>query len=111
MDMQERESLMREEGYTAYRVGVDTEDPRHERAKEILANDPYWSQFKLQRLHDQGNLPEVATAFENGEFVVYLPPKTDDFGTQVPGGGLTGFAPSQKVAEVHFEEWLNELAR
>ena len=104
---QEDAARVERNGLGPFHVEVDADNEEHKSAVQklrALEGHLWWGDYPLRRLHDAGDLPEIAIGLEKDSFVVYLPPPNDDFGTPVPGG-MTGFTPSQEVAEEVIKAW------
>ena len=104
MDSRDEQGLMAE-GYKVFRVAKYSpeNDPRHKKAGEKVPDE-----FDLVgALHiemETGRRLRAHVDIQDGRFVVYLPPKLPPSAEYTPG-----YAPSQKVAEIEFEGWLNRL--
>lgn len=121
MDSQFAEQL-RASGYERYVVGDQHPDKPWEDLHQALSDRAAAALYSsYAEYYIDGSVRESALGgtylytyiyMEDGDFVIYLPPEDNAFGSKsrlFPPGKCPGFHPSQEVAEVEFRRWLRSL--
>lgn len=111
MDNSSRNSELLAEGYVRYEVLEYSPDfcERLDRASNEVPQDfPIDGSLREESFGGKGICSYIA--LEGGKFVVYLPPTNSNWGSKSQMV-TPGFQPSQKVAEIEFNRWLEHICK